>query len=83
MKICSKEGGLFVTQVGIQFPAADVPIEVDDETAKVILRNPTFYEYKGKKKVEETKKHIEPIGKVSILKQGESFAEVKYDRGGE
>ena len=82
MKICSKEGGLVLPQFGIQFSGIDVPIEVEDEVGKIILRNPNFYEYKGKEKAQEHVVHEVKQRKVSVLKQGPSFAEIKYENEG-
>ena len=82
MKICSKEGGLILSQLGIQFPAANVPIEVDEKTAEVILRNPTFYEYKGNIEAIQPDTFETKKGKLKVVKQGKSFAEITYEKEG-
>ena len=53
MKICSKQPDLTIKSAypkfKYRFPEADKPVEVEDEHAEKILKNPTFYEAKKTK----------------------------------
>lgn len=58
MKIASKQKGVKIRSANpsfnYRFREADVPIDVPEEHAKKILRNPTFYKW-DKKSTEPTK----------------------------
>jgi len=80
MKICSKEHGLFLPLLGLYFEEANKPYEVTDKEAEKVLRNSTFYEYKGEESSTEIIRKPIDVDIKHIKKISESMYDIKIDK---
>ena len=79
MKVACKQAGLMFPQVGVQFVKANIPYEVSEKQAKILLTNTEVYIYSKNEQTEIITKFKPKKEKIKIDKKGNSFVNIDIE----